>query len=101
MTEIGTGFGLQEIVGNFICDLILLFERPIRNDDVLTVGIAYGSDVTRAIQLVQETAEEHERVLEEPPVLVTFENFADYTINDYVAFFYRVDRLPHAYHQRA
>ena len=120
-------------MANFVCGLILLFERPIRIGDVVTVGdtdgvvtrirmrsttirnwdqqellvpnkefitgrllnwtlsdpisrivipvgIAYGSDVARAMQLVQEAAEEHERVLEEPPVLVTFENFADNAI---------------------
>jgi potassium efflux system protein len=127
---VGIGFGLQEIVANFICGLILLFERPIRIGDVVTVGntdgvvtgirirsttirnwdrqellvpnkefvtgrllnwtlsdpvtrivipvgIAYGSDVARAIQLVQEAADEHERVLDEPATLVTFDAFGD------------------------
>ncbi len=127
---VGIGFGLQEIVANFICGLILLFERPIRIGDVVTVGdtdgvvtgirirsttirnwdrqellvpnkefvtgrllnwtlsdpvtrivipvgIAYGSDVARAIQLVQEVADEHERVLDEPATLVTFDSFGD------------------------
>ena len=127
---VGIGFGLQEIVANFICGLILLFERPIRIGDVVTVGetdgvvtgirirsttirnwdqqellvpnkefitgrllnwtlsdpvtrivipvgIAYGSDVARAIQLVQEAADEHERVLDEPSTLVTFDSFGD------------------------
>jgi len=127
---VGIGFGLQEIVANFISGLILLFERPIRIGDVVTVGdtdgvvtkirirsttirgwdqkellvpnkefitgrllnwtltdpvtrivipvgIAYGSDVTRAIQLVQEVADEHERVLDDPPTLVAFESFGD------------------------
>ncbi|MBT8436481.1 MAG: mechanosensitive ion channel [Gammaproteobacteria bacterium] len=127
---VGIGFGLQEIVANFICGLILLFERPIRIGDVVTVGdtdgvvtkirirsttirnwdqkellvpnkefitgrllnwtlsdpvtrivipvgIAYGSDVTKAIQLIQEVADEHERVLDDPPTLVAFEEFGD------------------------
>jgi len=127
---VGIGFGLQEIVANFICGLILLFERPIRIGDVVTVGdtdgvvtgirirsttirnwdrkellvpnkefitgrllnwtlsdpitrivipvgIAYGSDVAHAIKLVQEAAEEHEHVLEDPPIVVSFENFGD------------------------
>jgi potassium efflux system protein len=127
---VGIGFGLQEIVANFICGIILLFERPIRIGDVVTVGdtdgvvtkirirsttirgwdqkellvpnkefitgrllnwtlsdpvtrivipvgIAYGSDVTRAIQLVQEAADEHERVLDDPATLVSFDNFGD------------------------
>jgi potassium efflux system protein len=39
---VGIGFGLQEIVANFICGLILLFERPIRIGDVVTVGDTDG-----------------------------------------------------------
>lgn len=127
---VGIGFGLQEIVANFICGLILLFERPIRIGDVVTVGntdgvvtkirirsttirnwdrqellvpnkefitgrllnwtlsdpvtrivipvgIAYGSDVTKAIQLVQQAADENEHVLDEPSTLVTFDSFGD------------------------
>jgi potassium efflux system protein len=127
---VGIGFGLQEIVANFICGLILLFERPIRIGDIVTVGdtdgvvtkiqirsttirgwdqkellvpnkefitgrllnwtltdpitrivipvgIAYGSDVVRAIRLIEQVAEEHERVLKEPAFIVTFDSFDD------------------------
>ncbi|MCP4392272.1 MAG: mechanosensitive ion channel, partial [Gammaproteobacteria bacterium] len=127
---VGIGFGLQEIVANFICGLILLFERPIRIGDTVTVGdtdgvvteirirsttirnwdrkellvpnkefitgrllnwtlsdqltrivipvgIAYGSDVARAIQLVHEAADEHERVIDDPPTMVAFDSFGD------------------------
>jgi potassium efflux system protein len=127
---VGIGFGLQEIVANFICGLILLFERPIRIGDIVSVGdtdgtvtkirirsttirnfdqkellvpnkefitgrllnwtltdpvtrlvipvgIAYGSDVALAIRLVREAAEEHERVLDEPAFMVTFDSFGE------------------------
>lgn len=39
---LGIGFGLQEIFANFVAGLILLFERPIRLGDVVTIGDASG-----------------------------------------------------------
>jgi potassium efflux system protein len=131
---VGIGFGLQEIVANFISGLIILFERPIRVGDQVTigdvdgtvtrirarattvltwdrqellvpnkefitgrllnwtlsdqvtrlvveVGVAYGSDVTRAMALVIEAAKSHEKVLEDPAPFVTFDSFGDNTLN--------------------
>ena len=127
---VGIGFGLQEIIANFISGLILLFERPIRIGDIVTVGetsgvvtkirirsttirnweeqellvpnkefitgrllnwtlsdplarivlkvgVAYGSDVPRALKILLATAEQHERVLDEPIPFVVFEGFGD------------------------
>jgi len=131
---VGIGFGLQEIIANFISGLILLFERPIRIGDIVTVGetsgvvtkirirsttirnwdqqellvpnkefvtgrllnwtlsdpvarividvgIAYGSDVGKALKIVLQTAQNHERVIDEPAPLVTFESFGDNALN--------------------
>jgi len=127
---VGIGFGLQEIVANFISGLIVLFERPIRIGDVVTVGdtdgvvtriqgrattirnwdgkellvpnkefitgrllnwslsdqatrvilsvgIAYGSDVRQAMRLLEDAARENEDVLDDPPPSVIFEAFGD------------------------
>ena len=38
----GLGFGLQEIFANFVAGLILLFERPLRIGDVVTVDDVSG-----------------------------------------------------------
>lgn len=132
--SVGLGFGLQEIVANFVCGIILLFERPIRVGDVVTVGevtgtvsrirmrattitnwerqefvvpnkefitgslinwtlssplnritlsvgVAYGSDTVEARRILAEIAEAHPVVLQDPAPLVTFEAFADSTLN--------------------
>jgi potassium efflux system protein len=39
---LGLGFGLQEIFANFVSGLIILFERPIRVGDTVTVGDVSG-----------------------------------------------------------
>ena len=41
--SVGLGFGLQEIVANFICGLIVLFERPYRVGDTVTIGDVSGT----------------------------------------------------------
>ena len=41
--SVGIGFGLQKIIANFISGLILLFERPIRIGDYVTIGEQSGT----------------------------------------------------------
>jgi potassium efflux system protein len=57
--SVGLGFGLQEIVANFVAGLIVLIERPVRIGDVVTIGDVSGT-----------VARIHARVL----TLVDFDN---------------------------
>lgn len=41
--SVGLGFGLQEIFANFVSGLIILFEKPIRIGDVVTIGQLSGT----------------------------------------------------------
>jgi potassium efflux system protein len=132
--SVGIGFGLQEIVANFISGIIILFERPIRIGDVVSigetdgvvtriqirattirtwdrqellvpnkefitgrllnwslsdqttrikvpVGVAYGSDVEKAMILMDGAAAENPNVLKEPAPSIIFEAFGDNTLN--------------------
>jgi potassium-dependent mechanosensitive channel len=39
---VGVGFGLQTVINNFVCGLILLFERPIKVGDVIQIDADVG-----------------------------------------------------------
>jgi len=49
--SVGLGFGLQEIVANFVCGIILLLERPVRVGDVVTID-----DTTGVVSKIQMRA---------------------------------------------
>jgi potassium efflux system protein len=131
---LGLGFGLQEIFANFISGLIILFERPIRVGDTVSVGevngtvsririratwitafdrkelivpnkefvtgrlinwtlsdailrlsipvgVAYGSDTDRVIEVLNQVARESRRVLTDPRPQVLFLEFGDSSLS--------------------
>ncbi|NVK43473.1 MAG: mechanosensitive ion channel [Oceanospirillaceae bacterium] len=56
---VGLGFGLQEVVANFVSGLIILFEKPARIGDTVTIGGVSGT-VTR-IQMRSTTVVDWDR----------------------------------------
>lgn len=57
--SVGVGFGLQEVVANFIAGIVILFERPIRLGDTVTVGETTG--VVTAIHVRATTIQDFDR----------------------------------------
>ena len=132
--SVGIGFGLQTIVNNFVCGLILLFERPVKVGDIiqlgeqwatirdiglrattiqtfdqsdivvpnsdlitnqvtnwtladrnmrliLSVGVAYGSDVTLVLNTLEECTRTNPRILKDPAPLIFFMGFGDSSLD--------------------
>ncbi len=127
---VGIGFGLQNIINNFVSGLILLFERPVQVGDVievagstgavqrigirasvirladssemivpngmlisekvgnwtlsnrqrrmeLRIGVAYGTDPLRVIELLTQVAAAHPLVAEHPKPNTLMQEFGD------------------------
>ena len=75
---VGIGFGLQNVVNNFISGILLLAERPLRVGDTVTIGSATG-DVTRIgiRSLTVLTTEQKEVII--PNSAVISESFTNWT----------------------
>lgn len=79
--SVGLGFGLQEIFANFVSGLILLFERPVRVGDVVTVGNVVGR-VTR-IRIRATTIQDWDRKeLVVPNREFVTSQFVNWTLSD-------------------
>jgi len=131
---VGIGFGLQNIVNNFISGIILLFERPIQVNDIaqvdqlmgtikavgvrstiirtfdgaevivpnadfisksvvnwtksdrrrraeIDVGVAYGADPDRIIEILETVALSHDEVIKDPAAFAVFTGFGESSLN--------------------
>ncbi len=133
---VGIGFGLQNIVNNFVSGLILIFEQPIKVGDKVEifalsltgevrrigirasvvrsfdgaevivpnanlissevvnwtlsdqrrrirveVGVAYGTDPKRVIEILKKVASDHPEILRYPEPQVLFLGFGDSSLN--------------------
>ena len=61
--SVGLGFGLQEIFANFVSGLIILFERPVRIGDVVTIGNLSGTVSKIRIRATTITDFDHKEII--------------------------------------
>lgn len=61
--SLGIGFGLQNIVNNFVSGLILLFERPIKAGDYISVGEIEGFVKQIRIRSTELETQENQNVI--------------------------------------
>ncbi len=127
---VGIGFGMQDLVNNFISGLILIFERPIQVGDAVSVadisgrvqsigirssiirnwsgadiivpnghlisnkltnwtmtdqlrrieikvGVMYGSDVNKVMEILLNCSKENQKILTRPAAYVLFQDFGE------------------------
>ncbi|EPY1191731.1 mechanosensitive channel MscK [Proteus mirabilis] len=80
---VGLGFGLQEIFANFISGIIILFERPVRIGDTVTIG-SYSGTVSRIrIRATTVTDFDRKEVIIPNKAFVT-ERLINWTLSDTV-----------------
>jgi small-conductance mechanosensitive channel len=131
---VGIGFGLQNVVNNFVSGIILLFERPIRIGDrvqvqdllgevtkigirashvrtfdgsevvvpngdfvssqlvnwtlsdkkrriIVPIGVAYGTDPERVLEILEGVARSHSEILADPQPESLFRGFGDSSLD--------------------
>ena len=80
---VGVGFGLQEIIANFISGLIILGERPFRVGDTVTVGEVSGSVARIRIRATTITDFERKELIVPNKTFIT-EQFVNWTLSDQI-----------------
>lgn len=80
---VGLGFGLQEIFANFISGLILLFERPIRVGDVVTIGEMTGKVSRIRIRATTICDGDNKEIVVPNKTFIT-DRFVNWTLSDQV-----------------
>ncbi|MEM8929654.1 MAG: mechanosensitive ion channel domain-containing protein, partial [Acidobacteriota bacterium] len=79
--SVGLGFGLQEIVANFVSGLVLLFERPVRVGDTVTVGQITGTISRIRIRATTITDWDRKEIIVPNKSLIT-EQVINWTLTD-------------------
>lgn len=80
---VGLGFGLQEIFANFVSGLIILFERPFRVGDLITIGEVEGK-VTRIRTRATTVLDSDNREVVVPNKTFITSRFVNWTLTDTV-----------------
>ena len=80
---VGIGFGLQEIIANFISGLIILAERPFRVGDIVTVGGVSGNVARIRIRATTITDFDRKELIVPNKTFIT-EQFVNWTLSDQV-----------------
>ena len=79
--SVGIGFGLQDIFANFAAGLIVLFERPVRVGDVVTLGQLTGT--VQSISTRATTIRDFDgRDIVVPNKTLLAENLVNWTLSD-------------------
>jgi potassium efflux system protein len=79
--SVGLGFGLQEIFANFISGLIILFERPVRIGDVVTIGNLSGTVSRIRIRATTITDFDRKEIIVPNKTFVT-DQLLNWSLND-------------------
>jgi len=78
---VGLGFGLQEIFANFMSGLIILFERPVRIGDTVTIGDLSGTVSRMRMRATTITDWDNKEIIVPNKMFIT-ERLINWTLSD-------------------